>query len=270
MLVRTTTGTTIWIERTDGKSMFDNNNTPWYRYPIADDKDHAAYRDSLDESSIIKLTRTELKRICAGASSIVTPIDIKEMRFYSKRFTEKGKWIVDGWTDFTLSQILDEANKTHKNVGEFLRQKVEDALHPPIVEQIHEERPGGAKKEASAAGTTKNTSKRRKREESTLVTTGDVSTTLTPKQLEFMERLSENQDWPENGVDGSYVASYYAEELNDTMNPMSVGAIITTLREKGLLATTKVSYGGIKTCKFRLTETGKKIYKALSERGGQK
>lgn len=273
MLVKTTTGTTIWIEKTDGKSLFDNNNTPWHRYPIADDKDHAGYRDSLEPSNVLKLTRTELKRICAGPSSIVTPTTVKEMRFYSKRFTKKEEWMVDSWTDYALSQILEEANNTHKNAGELLKRRVEDALRPPIVEQVHEERPEGAKKEASAAGTTKNTPKKRKREESTLVTTEEISVMLTPKQLEFMERLSENQDWSEKGVDGEYVASLYAEELSDTMNSMSVGAVLTTLREKKLLTTKRSSVAGVKICLFTLTPAGKAVYRYLcnyNKEGGVK
>ena len=101
------------------------------------------------------------------------------------------------------------------------------------------------------------------------MTFGSISIILTPKQLEFMERLSEHPEWKKLGINGKYVASEYAEELSDTMNPMSVGAVITTLREKGILITERTRIGGVKCCMFQLTDTGIQIYNKLVVEGAK-
>lgn len=95
------------------------------------------------------------------------------------------------------------------------------------------------------------------------VTVGEVM--LTPKQLEFMERLSELPKWGERGVDGEYAVFEYAGELSDSYNPVSVGAIVTTLREKKLISTRKGTVDGVRGCLFTLTDLGKRTYKGLWE-----
>ena len=87
---------------------------------------------------------------------------------------------------------------------------------------------------------------------------------LTPKQVEFMERLSENEGWDIKGPQGAYYADSYAEALSDTMTPMGVGAMITTLREKGVLTTEYSRVGGCRKCQFTLTELGQQVYDKLA------
>lgn len=103
----------------------------------------------------------------------------------------------------------------------------------------------------------------RRRKAEGCVTVGDVL--LTPKQLEFMERLSEIPKWPEKGPDGEYAVFEYASELSDSYTPISVGAIVTTLREKNLITTRKGTVDGVRGCLFTLTDLGKATYKGLTE-----
>lgn len=263
MVVRTTTGSLVSIESTDGRNLYDNNHTPWERYPAEDDADHAAYIDGLVHASVIKLDRSELRRMCAGHAAISTPTTVVEMRYHALKFTEASQLIVDSWSDQELEDILEEAKRRHKDAGELLRERVCDALTPPPNEEIHEEATGEAKEATEEPKTAKNTPKKRKREKGIPVITEYVSTTLTSKQVEFLERLSENPDWDRYGIEGEYAASLYAEELDDTMNSMSVGAVLTTLREKRLLTTRKASIGGVKVCMFKLTPAGRAVYKYL-------
>lgn len=103
----------------------------------------------------------------------------------------------------------------------------------------------------------------RKRKVEGCVTVGGVL--LTPKQLEFMERLSEIPKWQEKGIDGEYAVFEYAAELSDSYTPISVGAIVTTLREKNLISTRKGTVDGVRGCLFTLTDLGKTAYKGLQE-----
>lgn len=103
----------------------------------------------------------------------------------------------------------------------------------------------------------------KKRKAEGCVTVGEVL--LTSKQLEFMERLSEIPDWQCKGTDGEYIVSEYAGELSDSFTPISVGAIVTTLREKKLIVTQKSRIDGARGCLFQLTDLGKQVYRGLQE-----
>lgn len=92
---------------------------------------------------------------------------------------------------------------------------------------------------------------------------GGVHVLMTPKQVEFMERMSEYPGFSD--ITGEFYANTYVDELSDTMSAMVVGAVITTLREKGILTTKSVRMDGCKTSQFKYTELGVEIYKLLSE-----
>ena len=169
------------------------------------------------------------------------------------------------WSDQMLREILIEAEEKSESPIEVMKKALgigEQAV--PTTEVPTGASPKPTEKQR-ARGTYRNTPQRRKQEGSVSVALGDVSITLTPKQLEFMERLSECPGW-DGTPTGEYNASLYAQELEDTMNPMSVGAVLTTLREKNLLQTEKRRVGGIKCCIFKLTDTGVRVYNKLARR----
>ena len=56
--------------------------------------------------------------------------------------------------------------------------------------------------------------------------------TITAKQVEFLKLLP-TSNWWEDGVDSTIWCDCIAEDID--WNPMSVGAMISTLREKGLV-----------------------------------
>lgn len=122
---------------------------------------------------------------------------------------------------------------------------------------------GKAQEGAAEMGTATSTSSMRRRQESVSVALENASVTLTHKQLEFMERLDECPGF--YGTAGEeYLIYEYASELSDTMNSMTVGAVVTTLREKGLITTSKHIAMGIKYGVFSLTSTGWEVYDNLS------
>lgn len=276
MVVRTITGSLVSFVRTDGRSLFDNDGVEWARCPEFDVSEPfgLGYRETKAEVSVVRLTREEMKRVINGVHAMQTPTTVEEMRYHALNLPKDYQWIIDQWPDQKLREILIEAEDRHQNPGALLEAKAyavieaEEAAKKEQEEQEHEESHEKASslpgKTRSASGGYRSTPKRRTQEGSISVASGDISVVLTPKQLEFMERLSECPGWSETGVTGEYVASQYAEELSDTMNPMAMGAVLTTMREKGLIETRKTRMGGIKCCMFKLTEVGVQIYKELA------
>ena len=276
MVVYTTTGGIVSLVNTDKRSLFDNNGTEWARCPELDIKEPygLAYRETKENTAVFRLTKEGIKRVINGVHAMQTPTTVEEMRCHTLALPKEYQWIIDQWPDQKLREILIEAEEKHQNPGVMLEAKVyavieaEEAAKRIQEEQKHAEGHGeateGAKKTRYISRGYSGTPKRRTQAGSVSVASGDISVVLTPKQLEFMERLSECPGWKDSGATGEYVASQYAEELSDTMNPMSMGAVLTTLREKGLLDTRKTRIGGIKCCVFRLTDTGIVIYKELA------
>lgn len=121
------------------------------------------------------------------------------------------------------------------------------------------------KLEATNAG--ENIPQLRECKKNTLVSLGWISVLLTPKQLEFIERLSEYPEWDDKlGIPMEFVTWTYAQELGDTMSPMVVGAIITTLKKKGILVTKEYNLHGIKGSIFKLTPLGIQVYNIVNQK----
>lgn len=263
MEVKTVSGTSVNIVRSDGKSLFDANNVEWARNPNLDDRDHAAYTETRNHITTIMLGRYELRRVCAGDKAIRTPTTVQEMRYHAVGLHKSLQEVIDGWPNQRLREILVEADEKGVNAGTLLEKTAEKEVEdnkPPKRAPEATERPTEAHKESPRYS---RPSRPRKQEGSVSVALGEAFVLLTPKQLEFMERLSECPEW-DGTPTGEYNASLYAQELEDTMNPMSVGAVLTTLREKNLLQTKKRKVGGVKCCIFKLTDLGEKVYRKLA------
>ena len=84
--------------------------------------------------------------------------------------------------------------------------------------------------------------------------------TLTEKQVDFIKHLPDTNFY-ENGLDSALWCDILAEEIGGQFanKPMTVGAMISTLREKSLVAVGQDRVNGRK-CKFmEFTELGKKV-----------
>lgn len=89
-------------------------------------------------------------------------------------------------------------------------------------------------------------------------TEGGVSVIITPKQVEFIRLLPTSNFW-ENGVDSALWIDVLCDELEDKMGPMTIGAMVSTLREKHLLEVAVDCQGKRKAKYFRFTNTGKAV-----------
>lgn len=86
--------------------------------------------------------------------------------------------------------------------------------------------------------------------------------TLTAKQVKFIKRMPED-DFYENGVDSALWIDIFCDTIADEFNPMAVGAMVSTLREKKLIGVSVEKMNG-KKCKYMaFTALGKQIAKKL-------
>ena len=88
--------------------------------------------------------------------------------------------------------------------------------------------------------------------------------TLTAKQVDFMKEMTKTNFW-ENGLESALWCDILADEIGGQFanKPMTVGAMISTLREKSLVRVMQDRVNGRKCKFFELTELGKEIAKEL-------
>lgn len=272
MVLTTINGSKVYFVDNDKKCLIDNGGVKWKRDPKMDRDGRAAYTETKANISTVLLTVQDLVRATKGVAHMTTPITVEEMRYYSTRLPGRMHKVIDQWPDQKLREILCDAEEQGKHPGHMMELAAQKEMEPEVQPTKEPGMPTGASPLTSVKprpqGTSSNTPRRRKQEGSISVALDGMSILLTPKQLEFMERLSENPGWKKDGPNGTYIMSAYMNELEDTMSPISAGAVLTTLREKKILTTEKVRYDGYKTCSFKLTELGIQVYKKLS--GGNK
>lgn len=86
--------------------------------------------------------------------------------------------------------------------------------------------------------------------------------TLTKKQVAFLKRLPED-DFYEHGLDSALWIDVLCDTVADEFNAMSVGAMVSTLREKNLISVSKERVNGKIAKYMAFTETGKEVAKKL-------
>jgi hypothetical protein len=86
--------------------------------------------------------------------------------------------------------------------------------------------------------------------------------TLTAKQVKFIKRMPED-DFYEHGLDSTLWIDVFCDTIADEFNPMAVGAMVSTLREKKLLGVDVQKMNG-KKCKYLFfTALGMQVAKEL-------
>lgn len=89
---------------------------------------------------------------------------------------------------------------------------------------------------------------------------GEIHLILTPKQLDFLRHLSDSTFW-QNGAQSTLWIDILCDEITGQFEgkPMTVGAMVSTLREKGILA---VALGRLENKKAKyveLTDLGQRV-----------
>lgn len=265
MLARTTTGKLINIVRNESGLLWDATGLGWFRRGDLDQPGHAAYSATTGEGvrMDIQFTKDELVRICKGTRAIQTPTTPGELRAATSSMGPEAASLAAEKPDQWFREVLSKAEETYQNPYSL-------AGHL-LMDELDRRKPKEVPTEASplAQGTRKAPPQYKRTPRAKLQPGGFEDTfegkrvILTPKQTEFMERLEENETWEQDDSGRWYYGDHYAECMSDTMSPMSVGAMITTLREKGIIRTEYARVDGRRVCKFQLTELGMLVYNRL-------
>jgi hypothetical protein len=93
---------------------------------------------------------------------------------------------------------------------------------------------------------------------------GGISVILTPAQVEFFKHMPDTHFW-ENGLDSALWIDVLCDEIGGMFagKPMTVGAMISTLREKKMLTVGVGRMNGKKAKFLELTELGKRAAKEI-------
>ena len=108
----------------------------------------------------------------------------------------------------------------------------------------------------------KKTKKKSKKNVAFTFEDADGIVTLTEKQVKFI-RLLPNDDFYENGLDSALWIDVLCDTLAGEFNPMALGAMVSTLREKYLISVGVQKVNGKKCKFFGFTELGKRVAREL-------
>lgn len=264
MLVRTTNGKLISIVSNDKGVLTDATGAMWRRRGSLDSPGHAAYSTSINgDGEVIQFTKDELVRICKGTRAIQTPTTTDELRAATAYMEPEAAALAAEKPDQWFREVLSKAEETSQNPSSLAGHLLLDELDRLKPEEVPTEDPPLARETRKAPPQYKRAPRAKLQPGGFEDTFEGKRVLLTPKQTEFMERLEEHENW-ESGNHGKWLyGDLYAECLSDTMSPMSVGAMITTLREKGVIRTEYTRVDGRRVCKFQLTELGMLVYNRL-------
>ena len=265
MLARTTTGKLINIVRNESGLLWDATGLGWFRRGALDQPGHAAYSATTGEGvqMDIQFTKDELVRICKGTRAIQTPTTTEELRAATASMGPEAASLAAEKHDQWFREVLSKAEETRQNPYSLAGHLLLDELDRREPKEVPTEASPLAQETRKALPQYKRAPRAKLQPGGFEDTFEGKRVILTPKQTEFMERLEENETWERGDPGKWFYGDQYAECLSDTMSPMSVGAMITTLREKGVIRTEYVRIDGRRVCKFQLTEFGILVYNRL-------
>lgn len=168
-----------------------------------------------------------------------------------KRSENDEKWTRIGKAEW--EQAFDEYVQTSADVASVDEWGNEEAE----AKKARDEKAEKSDKQAEDKMNGKKAKKTRKSKDIAFESNG---TTLTAKQVDFLKSLQGISFW-DNGVDSALWCDCIAMDIN--WNPMSVGAMISTLREKNLVVVSRDETRQGKPKYITFTDLGKKVATAL-------
>lgn len=154
--------------------------------------------------------------------------------------------------EFEESCINEEKAEILKEMEEEADRQTEDTFN------------GTTKEETPKEAKPKKARKPRRSKDSKEFEVDGQKISLTPKQIDFIQHLPDTCFW-ENGLDSCIWVDCLCDDIGGQFadKPMTVGAMISTLCEKGLGDRVAERRDGKKCTSFELTETGKAIAEML-------
>lgn len=166
--------------------------------------------------------------------------------------------------NFTLNNIeyIDNGNGYFYRVEDGKKNRISKAIFDEAHAQYEAEQAevkADAKKQKKAKKAKKNAAFT-----ATIALADDkiADVTLTMNQVNFLNRIPTAEEFIQ-GADSTFYTDLYCDVIADLMNAMVVGAIISTLREKGLIYIGQGKVNGKKCKFFGFTELGKAVLKEM-------
>lgn len=174
------------------------------------------------------------------------------MNLAKKHYNNGGDGVVECWDENTYNTYIDQFGPiTEKVAFQIFGADADDRADAEFHnQQVKEQDKKPAKKRVKVGGME--------------FAEDGVSVVLTDKQVKFVQLLPTSGFW-DRGVDSSLWVSVLCDELAEEMGAMTIGAMISTLREKGLLVVGVGQYGenvdkkGRKEKVIAFTELGRKV-----------
>lgn len=164
----------------------------------------------------------------------------------TRRDMENGNELTDEMIEQAIRNFEESMDTEEITEARESAQETEEVQKPTSAPKATKKATGGQKKA--------------KKNTAFAVTVDGVETTLTAKQVDFIHHLPDTNFW-ENGLDSCIWVDCLCDEIGGQFEnkPMTVGAMISTLCEKGLGTRCKERIGGRKATSFALTGLGKVI-----------
>lgn len=158
-----------------------------------------------------------------------------------------------------VNYAYSEGGKTHRiGKAEFEAKYAEYQMMDQTLTEIESEKIEAVATEMAPKA--KKKSSRAKKNAAFVITIDGKEITLTAKQMDFIRHLPDTCFW-ENGLDSAIWVDCLCDEIGGQFEnkPMTVGAMISTICEKGLGVRATDRINGRKAVSFRLTGLGKVI-----------
>lgn len=207
----------------------------------------------------------------AKAKEIKTPDIAPLMDAISKAVDDAWEAEAEAERKAREAKIAEDAKATEDAVNGIVATLTEKAEEKPEKGKKKGKKEKTGKKDQPKAETKEKAKKTRKSKDIAHEhKDGEVTITLTTKQVDFVLHLSDSCFW-EKGLDSVLWCDVLCDEIGGQFEgkPMTIGAMISTLCEKGLGIRTKdrltdeATGRSRKSTTFQLTEKGKEIAKEL-------
>lgn len=240
MLVNTTTNRPVYLVNKDPKAnLIDMEANTWTRHPERDDLVHRLAAYSRGDETIL-LTVDELKRVVAGVKAMQEVESFDEACMFLQTLPRELQLIARmfGVREIDQALLTNSPSTTLRKMAQDIRDK-----------RIAKEKARKAQEAALAREATKTPPAQRKPKKTPPKKQEVAGVVLTEKQVQFLQAVP----------DKKYLTTTDMKNALPEMSPMAIGAVVSTLREKGVIRVEKT--GGNAHIEF--TDLGKEVMKCL-------
>ena len=252
MIVTSTSGEQVSLIENKHGILVDTLGRWWTRNADFDTEDAAGYMCGTEGT--MRLTRAQLKRVCQGTSAMQQLTTVAEMRDFGSRLKANLREITDNWNDQQLREILSEADMNNKSCislflsklnAECSRREAEAAKLLGTANEVGTEEYPSCEREGisfepeRSAGTNVPPKKKAQRKPKEYAFEGvcdGVDVKLTSKQVLILQAILHNTDTNLNCSTASVLKC-----VANSISPISAGAVLSTLKEKGIISMDKIT-----------------------------